>query len=158
MSPKSKAKATEAPAPSSRGISPWWLFLVVALIVIAGWLGWQAVVLKQNVNELQDQVTQLKTEADQLRLQSGAVGEQKSALATALVPVIEEWSKIAQVQVDSGNRAGAQASVERAEKFLTMAEGLDTSVPLAGVKAAIDQVKAALAGEEAKEGGTEALP
>jgi hypothetical protein len=128
------------------------------LVVLAGWLGWQTVVLKQDMSAPQTQMTQVQAEAQQLRLQSGAVGEQKAALAAELVPIIDEWAKIAQVQVDSGNVAGAQASVERAEKFLAMAEGLDTDVSLDAVSAAIDQVKATLAGEEPEESGTETTP
>jgi hypothetical protein len=146
MSEKTQAEGPQAQA--SRGISPWWLFLMVVLVAVAGWLGWQTVVLKQEMTTLQDQVTQLEAEAQRLRVQSGAVGEQKTALAAELVPLIDEWAKIAQVQLESGNTAGAQASVERAEKFLAMAEGLDTDVSLDAASAAIDQVKATLAGEE----------
>lgn len=146
MSEKTQAEGTQAQAP--RGISPWWLFLMVVLVVVAGWLGWQAVVLKQDMSTLQEQVTELEAETQRLRVESGAVGEQKTALAAELVPLIDEWAKIAQVQVDSGNTAGAEASVERAEKFLAMAEGLGTDVSLDAASAAIDQVKATLAGEE----------
>lgn len=146
MSEKTQAEGTQAQAPC--GISPWWLFLMVVLVVVAGWLGWQAVVLKQDMSTLQEQVTELEAETQRLRVESGAVGEQKTALAAELVPLIDEWAKIAQVQVDSGNTAGAEASVERAEKFLAMAEGLGTDVSLDAASAAIDQVKATLAGEE----------
>jgi len=156
MSEKTQAEGTQAQ--TSRGISPWWLFLMVVLVVLAGWLGWQTVVLKQDMSALQTQMTQVQAEAQQLRVKSGAVGEQKAALAAELVPLIDEWAKIAQVQVESGNAAGAQASVARAEKFLTMAEGLDTDVSLDAVSAAIDQVKATLAGEEAEESGAETTP
>jgi hypothetical protein len=158
MTGEPKGTSPEAVQARSHGISPWWLFLLVAMVVVAGWLGWQAIALNQEVSRLQEEVTQLQDEAGRLRTQAGAAGEQKTALAAELAPVIEEWAKIAQVQVETGNTAGAQASVERAEKFLTMAEGLGSDVSLDAVKAAVDQVKATLVGEAPKEGGTGAAP